>query len=51
MGVTPLPWVLGVVSAAIHTTATCTIATIIERWGHMLTVKEFAPLLGESPRS
>jgi hypothetical protein len=38
-------------SAAIHTTATCSIATTIERWGRMLTVKEFAHLTAESPKT
>jgi hypothetical protein len=29
----------------------CSIADTIERWGRMLTVKELAPLLAESPKT
>jgi predicted DNA-binding transcriptional regulator AlpA len=31
--------------------ATCSIATTIERYGRMLTVKEFAQLTAESPKT
>lgn len=31
--------------------APCSIATTIERYGRMLTAKELAPLLGESPKT
>ena len=33
------------------TTAPTSIATTIERWGRMLTVKELAQLLAESPKT